>query len=267
MNKRVGANRLKTINEQRIRKSRRLKRMLPWYGVAVVVLLLGFAGYMYMPDIMESVSGKIEVYRILPADYKIEGCSRHTATLLSTVLDSLIGKDSLTFKRSNIVNAAQSLPSIEKVNVRKSFGKQTVVTVTERIPVAIIQKGVLSLVDSKGAVFPPEPGTSYDLPLLIGMEQNSLAFEIFAEIRRVSMQLGGSFHRQISQVDLSDSGVVNVTFKTGPAVYRMRSGEIQTRLVHMKNIREELQKECREPALVDLRYRNLAFVTVAQNGN
>lgn len=266
MNKRIGANRLKTINEQRTRKTKRMKRLLPWCGAAVAAVLLGYAGYLYMPDILEKVSGRVERYRVLPEDYKIEGCSRHTAFSLKIALDSLISADSLSFRRSEIVKTVEKMPSVEKVNVRKSFGKQTVVTVTERTPVAIVYTGSFSLVDDKGIVFPAESGMSYDLPLLIGTERNGSAFEKFAEIRRASQLLGESFYRQISQIDVGDSAVVNVTFKTGPAVYRTCSGDIRSRLVHMKNLREELQKECREPALVDLRYRNLAFVTMAQAG-
>ncbi|MFP4163253.1 MAG: cell division protein FtsQ/DivIB [Chitinispirillaceae bacterium] len=267
MSKRIGANRLKTLNEQKARKTKRFRKSVPWCIAFAVLVAMGTAAYPYVPGVVEQASERIEKFRILPVKYEVENCSSHTESLVECVLDSLIRNDSLPFKRSILSAELMKIPAVEKVKIRKSFGKKTVITVTERKPVAIVHRGDFCLVDDNGVAFPAVSGVSYDLPLVVGLNQNASAFGEFMKIRNRAKRLSDSFYRQISQIDLKDSGLVGFTFKTGSAVYKMRSEDVRMRLVHMKNLREELQKEFREPEVVDLRYRSLAFVTTVEDEN
>jgi cell division septal protein FtsQ len=269
---RIGANRQMQIAEKRANMPSLLKRAALRYAkVAACLTLVGvvvFLALTYAPVISDRISGAIKSGNMLPSAVKVTGCSLPVQALLMKAIDSMVAADSSSFCRAGILKAALAIPGIENVNVRKITGisknKTTVITVTERKPVAIIHNGWIFLVDKKGVCFSPVPGQFYDLPLLAfgGVAPgDTVDLELFNTIKRTAKSLGGAFFRDISEIDLSKASEVNLVFRSSDTEYKVLARDVESRLVHVKALRERLTDDNSKPMRIDLRYRNLAFAT------
>jgi len=121
------------------------------------------------------------------------------------------------------------------------------------------------LVDKKGICFSPIPGQFYDLPLLtLGSVApgDTVDLELFNKIKRAARSLGGAFFREISEIDLSGTSEVNLTFRSSDTEYKVAVRDVESRLVHVKALKERLTNDSAKSMRIDLRYRNLAFATV-----
>jgi len=271
---RIGANRQRFIDEQRTHRDSAsagvLRRVLRVAVVVVVAAAAGIAVFRYSPAVYMHASDAIQSSKRLYANVKITHCSRPVQAALKNALDSLIHADSFSFDRVGAVQAASLIPEIEKISIkkmrdRKSREQITLVKVTERKPVALVHSGEICLVDKKGVRFAAVPGQYYDLPLLVvngTAYGDTLDLDVFNSIKKMCRNMGGSFFQQISQIDVSDSGSVNLIFKSGEAEYLISPDDMEEKLVQIKRLRERLLEEESEPARIDMRYRRLAYTSV-----
>jgi len=268
MTKRIGANRKKAMAAQRSQRPRRAKKFAIAAGMGLLIAAAGFAVYAYSPTVYshvaETVKSTFKSNKELHAEFQIVNCGKNAQALLQAAIDSLLNGDSLPLCRGAVLRAGAQIPEIEKLNIKKTRDKKTLIRVTERTPVALVQDGSIWLVDRNGVRFKVLPGQYYDLPLLnfgcAGL-RDTVELETFNTLKRTARNLCGAFFRQISQIDFSDSGSVNLVFKSGRTEYIIASKDIEDRLIHVKKLKERLRKEDTEPNRVDFRYRSLAVVS------
>ncbi|MDR0305394.1 MAG: cell division protein FtsQ [Chitinispirillales bacterium] len=269
MAKRIGANRRKAMAEQRKYKPRRARKFAGVFAVTLLIAAAGFAAYTYgsavSTHITEAVKSNFKYNKELYTEYQIVNCGKNNESLLKAAIDSLLKFDSLSLKRDDVFKAALVIPEIERVNIRKTRDKRTLIKVIERTPVALVQDGSIWLVDKNGVRFAVMPGQYYDLPLLSFGGANlsdTVGLEMFNAIKKTARNLGNTFFKQISQIGFSDSGSISLIFKSGHTEYTIGSENIEERLARVKKVKERLQEENRDPARIDLRYRSLAVVSM-----
>jgi hypothetical protein len=269
---RIGANRQMQMAEKRAKMPSLVKRAaLRFAKVAACAALVGgivLSVLTYGHKLSDRISGAVKSGGRLPSAVKVTGCSLPVQASFMRAVDSMLRADSSSFCRAGILRAASAIPEIENVDVRRSIGtskdKMTLITVTERKPAAMIHNGGILLVDKKGICFSPVPGQFYDLPLLSfgGVAPgDTVDMELFNTIKRAAKSLGGAFFREISEIDLSKTSEVNLTFRSSDTEYKVFAKDVENRLVHVKALRERLTDESGKSMRVDLRYRNLAFAT------
>jgi cell division septal protein FtsQ len=269
---RVGANRQMQIAEKRAKMPSLVKQAtLRFAKAAVCAALVGgivFSVWVYGPAITDRISGAVKSGNRLPSSIKITGCSLPVQVSLMRAIDSMTRIDSSLFCRAGILSAVSAISEIESVNVNKIKGlskdKTTLITVKERKPVAMIHNGGIFLVDKKGICFSPVPGRFYDLPLLTfgGVAPgDTVDLELFNKIKKTARGLGGAFFREISEIDMSRASEVNMTFRSSDTEYKVAVRDVESRIVHVKAIRERLKDDSAGAMRIDLRYRNLAFAT------
>jgi len=269
---RIGANRQMQMAEKRAKMPVLVKNAtLRFVKIAACLTLAGgivFGVKTYGPGVSDKISGAVRSSGRLPSDVKITGCSMPVQALLMRAVDSMARADSLSFRRAGILKAASAISDIENISVKKIAGpsneKTTLITVTERKPVAMVHNGEIFLVDKKGVCFSPVPGEFYDLPLIAFgrvAPGDTVDLEIFNRIKRTARGLGGAFFRDISEIDLSGASEVNLVFRSSDTEYKVSARDVESRLVHVKALKERLTNGNGKPMRIDLRYRNLAFAT------
>ncbi|MDR0330680.1 MAG: hypothetical protein LBH93_03100 [Chitinispirillales bacterium] len=272
--KRIGANRQKLIEERRVRRPQMVKRAaLRFVKIAAAVAVLCcavFSIFTYSPALYAEVTGAVKSSKKLPSEVRITNCSLPVQASLLRVVDSIARVDSFSLCRAEVIKAAEGIPEVEKVRVKRVGGgaskdKVTQIAVTERKPVAIVHSGKVFLVDKKGVRFSPCPGTFYDLPLLVyggKAAGDTVDLKVFNMVKKAARVVGGAFFHDISQIDISNSSEVNLRFGSSDAEYTVAACDIDGRLVHVKELRERFSESGSEPARIDLRYRGLAFTTM-----
>jgi len=269
---RIGANRQKLMAEKRAKMPSVVKRaILLFTKVAVCLALVGgivFLALTHVPTLTNKISWAVKSGNRLPSAVKVTGCSLPIQASIMRMVDSMARTDSSSFCRAGILKAISAIPAIENVSVKRIGGsskdKTTLIAVTERKPVAIVHNGGIFLVDKKGICFSPIPGRYYDLPLLACgsvAPGDTVDLELFNTIKRAARELGGTFFRDISEIDLSKTSEVNLVFRSSNTEYKVASRDVESRLVHIKALKERLTEESAKPMRIDLRYRNLAFAT------
>jgi cell division septal protein FtsQ len=161
-----------------------------------------------------------------------------------------------------------TIPGLEKAKAVVR-GDRTLIDITERTPVALINVGGFHLLDKSGVIFPVSSGVSYDIPLLTGVSKRDLAdkgtvqlfLQQFQSLMSSAKALGGTFCSEISSVDMSDSAVVVVSFKANETMFALDARDIERRMGQLKVIKDRLKEEGAQPSHVNLCYRNFAFVT------
>jgi len=269
---RIGANREMQMAEKRANMPSIVKRAALRLTKVVVCLALVcgivFSIVKYGPVLTDKISGAVKSGSKLASDVRITGCSLPVQASLMRAIDSMTCADSSSFCREGILKVALAIPEIENINVKKIKGmaddKTTLIAVTERKPVAMVHNGAIFLVDKKGVCFSPTPGRFYDLPLLaVGAVSpgDTVNLELFNTVKKTAKNLGVAFFRDISEIDLSKSSEVNLFFRSGGTEYKVSARDVETRLVHVKALKEKLTVENGKQTKIDLRYRNLAFIT------
>ncbi len=269
---RIGANRQMRMAEERANMPFVVRRaMLRFAKASVCAALVGgiaFSVFAYGPAFTDKISGAVKSSNRLSTAVKITGCSLPVQAELKRAIDAMVSTDSLSFCRAGILRAASAISEIERVDVKRIAGtskdKATLIAVTERKPVAMVHNGGIFLVDKRGVCFSPVPGEFYDLPLLaVGAVApgDTVNLELFNTIKRAARGLGGAFFKDISEIDISGASEVNLFFRYSDTEYKVAARDVESRLVHVKALKERLTYESDKPVCVDLRYRNLAYAT------
>ncbi|MDR2694013.1 MAG: hypothetical protein LBB74_07340 [Chitinispirillales bacterium] len=270
---RVGANRQIKMAEKRARMPSLVKRAaLRFAKAAACAALVGglvFYVWVHGQALTDRISGAVRSSNRLPSAVRITGCSLPVQASLMRAVDSMTRIDSSLFCRAGILRAASAVPGIENIGVKKigrmSKDKTTIIAVKERKPVAMVHNGGIFLVDRMGICFSPVPGRFYDLPLLTfgsAAPGDTVDLRLFNGIKRTARNLGGSFFRDISEIDMSKASEVNLIFRASDTEYKVAARDAESRLVHVKALRERLTGDSARAMRIDLRYRNLAFATV-----
>jgi len=268
---RIGANRQMQMAEKRANMpsivKRKALRIAKLSACAALVGGIVFSALTYGPALTDKIFVAVKSSNKLPSAFRITGCSLPVQASLTRAIDLMVKADSSSFNRAGILKAAAAIPEIETVNVGKISGaskdKTTLISVTERRPVAIVHNGGMFLVDKMGICFSPIPGQFYDLPLLsFGKVTpgDTVDLERFNKIKKSARNIDKAFYKEISEIDLSGSSEVNILLSSSDAEYKISTKDIETGLIRVKALKERLTNETGKTK-IDLRYKNLAFIT------
>ena len=162
-------------------------------------------------------------------------------------------------------------PWINSVRLIRNLSGKVVIDITERKPVALVNLGVVYMVDMHGVLLPFTPGIATALPLFSGLRDtvDDAGRKVLTQggMERVRAFLGGAAYAdqhlasQISQVDFSDPQKLRIAFQTITAVVEVDERSIAERLHCLKQMHGMWQNEGTTVTKVNLCYQNLAFVT------
>jgi cell division septal protein FtsQ len=158
---------------------------------------------------------------------------------------------------------------VERVFIERRLPRSILVSIKERKPVALLERGEIYGVDAEGRVLPPAPLLMRDdLPLISGLamapdavgttrEAESLkpALDLLAFLQKRDQALA----QDVSEVNLSEEDALKVTFMDGLQA-KFDPPVSETELKRMALVVSDLQEKGRKAATMDFRYRNLVLV-------
>jgi cell division septal protein FtsQ len=158
---------------------------------------------------------------------------------------------------------------VERVFIERRLPRSILVSIKERQPVALLERGEIYGVDREGRVLPAAPLLlREDLPLISGLalstdavgttrEAESLrpALDFLAFLRKKDPALA----QDVSEVNLSEEDSLKVTFMDGLQA-RFNPPVSEGELKRMALVVSDLQERGRKAATMDFRYRDLVLV-------
>ncbi len=260
--------RQKAVAVRRGRISRRLRWIL--WGVAVLVPV-GLAGYglatfalasscfvLYSPDDVV-VTGN----RFVSREEVLNALSLPLGTTAGAGIN--VFRLPLEEKRRRV----EAIPWVQSAALTRVFPHRLVVQITERSPVAFVNReGRVGLVDSEGMVLEKPENSTFDFPVVTGLETAPSADD-----RRARLALYTEFMAQlgeespssgwmISEVDLHDADDLKALLVQGHETIEVHFGhqDFLDRFRSFLALLPELRKSNQKLDSVDLRYRNQIVV-------
>ena len=174
----------------------------------------------------------------------------------------------------SVVAVLRAEPWIERVRCVKRWWGEVVIEVQERRPVALISAGAVCLADEQGVLLPVEPGKTYDLPLLVSVpvvtRRNGTSCcdsTVFGRVYRFLTMVrreDGDLYRRLSQIKITGSEYFRCCFAGENALVVMGYSAGQRQLRNLRSLLDVLDDDGDMPAVIDMRYQNLAFVKNAK---
>ena len=260
--------RQKAVSVRRGRISRRLRWIL--WGLAVLVPV-GLAGYGLATFALTS-----SCFVLYSADDVVVTGNRFVSR--EEVLNALrlplgtkpgAGINVFRLPLEEKRRLVESIPWVQSAALTRAFPHRLVVQVTERSPVAFVNReGRVGLVDAEGMVLEKPENSAFDFPVLTGLEVAQGADDRRARLALYSefmTQLGEESPRSgwmISEVDLRDGDDLKALLVQGRETIEVHFGheEFLERFRSFLALLPELRKGNQKLDSVDLRYRNQIVV-------
>ncbi|HKS95439.1 MAG TPA: FtsQ-type POTRA domain-containing protein [Terriglobia bacterium] len=252
----------------------RVQWLLRGVAFALFVLLpVGYAGYRAA---VFALTSSLFTLRSA-ADVTVEG--NHNAST-GDILGALgISASASVARRASGVNIfrlslrraqrdVESIPWVRSATLTRSFPHHLTVRVEERVPVAFLSvDGRMKLVDSEGVVMEPPDKSTFDFPVIEGLESLGQAerrarIALYQEfVRRVASQAAASGWA-VSEVNLADSGDLRAVVVQGTQAVELHFGDsdFEPRFRSFLGLLPELSKAGTKLESMDLRYRNQIVV-------
>jgi cell division protein FtsQ len=265
MYKHIGANKLKKRRESRsaatIRRKGRMVVSLVARALTVIVLCAGAGFCAWRLWAWLETSPRFCVRTI-----EIRGTIRTDQEEIRRLSRLREGMRILEVKPSKVEKEILANCWIRRARVSRRLPDKVIVTVEERIPIALVNVGRIYYIDDEGVKLPLFPATYSDLPLVSGIPDSSGKKIPRAAAQRIVLLLnaaGGvqkSILKQVSQIDFSSTSSVRIKLENSPLLI-----EIDDRYcdVQWKRFQELLEVFTNNPEgmprSINLSYKNLAF--------
>jgi len=155
------------------------------------------------------------------------------------------------------------IPWVQHVFVRRIWPNKVLITVDEKVPLAIWNDS--SLLSAAGELFSPATKTyPNDLPVLIGQQgEQILMTQYYAKMSEVLLPL----HYKITKLELSPAMAWTITLENGIKL-NIGHKDVLTRLVHFVKVYPKIVGErVADVEYIDLRYPNGMAVRWKQSHN
>jgi len=165
----------------------------------------------------------------------------------------------------------KKIAGVERVAIHRRLPGTLVINITERTPVALVNKGTLYLMDRQGYMWKLRPYMNALYPVISGVndtvyykglhrvKQKDIDKTIlfFDEMKKIDPSL----YNAISQVDFSDDNGIYVTFRQKPVIVKLSLYAMKKNISDLYKIIARIE-QLRDPMPehIDLCYNNLAFV-------
>lgn len=159
----------------------------------------------------------------------------------------------------NIQNLQRILEShswIKEVRIRKILPSSLSIHVTERIPIALLQKKNLYLIDQEGVILEPTHSEIHpELPLIFDsahfQDQSSEKIELAL---KMIQNVDSSLKKQVKAIDVSEYKNVSIRLKNSPVWVKLGDDHFSSKIRLFQNILPRYQKEYGPLQYVDLRF-------------
>jgi cell division protein FtsQ len=140
----------------RRRWGRRLRRARPFlYAALVLALLVGGTWLVYFSSV------------VTVRDVSVQGTRTVSTVRVRAVAKTPIGRQLARVDLGAIRARVETIPAVKSVSVSRSWPHTVAISITERTPVAVVDRGAgLQAVDEDGVLFGSYPRQPADLPLV-----------------------------------------------------------------------------------------------------
>lgn len=272
MAKRIGANqRLKRKEKQYRRKENRpalLRQIFQFLKIMCLVSCL-VGSVIFIAVKSNALVDKVTFLNLKKV--KVKGnISVKTSDILSrAVID--MGISLLKINASEIKKRIRTIPEIKSVKVQRRLPGTLIIRITERKPIAIINTGLMYLVDNEGFMWSIKPNTYWDLPIISGVKDTILDQDLHVvkvdEIKEINSffkkinKIDKSFAADLSQVDFANDDEVMVAFESKSTIAKLSRRDIHKSVINLQKIFTTIEnKNGGMPKHVNLCFNNIAFV-------
>ncbi len=236
--------------QKRILWKRRIIRVLRFILLSVTLI---FSGYGIHKFLIYSPYFKIE-------KIEIEGNRDIDKKEIESLLDIRKGDNIFKAKLRQTKEKLGSLKQIKEIDIHRDFPDRIVLKITERVPIARIDKGDsvgsnrVKLVDREGVTF---SGKARDLPRILGTKDAVNRKEVVSFLAKL-MAVDFQFYKKISYIDGRNRRKVEL--KTDEAVFiwgpvgKETENQLQKKLTYLNLVLQDLQKNRKNFNYLDLRF-------------
>lgn len=190
----------------RRRWSQRLRRLRPWLYAALVVVLVGTGGWLLFFSSVVTVR-----------DVSVDGNRTISPVRVEAVARAPMGRQLARVDLAAIRARVETIPAVKSASVSRSWPHTVAITVTERTPVAVVDRGAgLQAVDADGVLFGSYPRQPGDLPLL--QTAPDVKSEALAEAARVVTSLRPDINDLVERVEVESVDRIRLRLAGGRTV-------------------------------------------------
>jgi cell division protein FtsQ len=184
----------------------RLRRLRPFLYAALVLLLVGTGVWVLLFSSLLTVR-----------DVTVTGNRTISSVRVESVAKAPVG-DQLARADLDAVRArVETIPAVKSVSVSRSWPHTIAIAVTERTPVAVVDRGAgLQAVDDDGVLFGSYPRKPDDLPLMVTAPD--VKSEPLAEAARVVTSLRSDIEALVERVEVESVDRIRLRLTGGRTV-------------------------------------------------
>jgi len=184
----------------------RLRRLRPFLYVAVVLLLAGAAVWtVYFSSVLAV------------RDVSVRGSTTVSSVRVEAVARAPLGRQLARVDLGAIQARVETIPAVRSVSVSRSWPHTVAIRITERTPVAVVDRGAgLQAVDEDGVLFGSYAHRPADLPLL--QTAPDVKAEALAEAARVVTSLRPDIKAKVQRVDVETVDRIRLLLGDGRTV-------------------------------------------------
>jgi len=190
----------------RRRWRQRLRRLRPFlYAAAVLLLVVAAVWTVYFSSVLD-------LRRV-----SVKGSTTVSSVRVEAVAKAPLGRQLARVDLGAIQARVETIPAVRSASVSRSWPHTVAITITERTPVAVVDRGAgLQAVDQDGVLFGSYPRRPADLPLL--QTAPDVKAEALAEAARVVTSLRPDIKAQVERVDVETVDRIRLLLGDGRTV-------------------------------------------------
>lgn len=241
----------------RVRRARR-----GTLGRAVLALQVGAVLVLLVSGLWAGYSRVMASDRLRVARIDVRGERFLSEGEVIQLLGPALGENILGLDLDVLKSKLRASPWVAEATVKRTLPDTLHVEIRERVPLALAEADRLYLMDGEGAlidIYGPRT-SNFDLPIVRGLQgydgdaRRDRARRAGALLRDL-----GELGREISEVEVEDSGDLRLVLRGPGEVVRMGAPPYRRRFTTFLAMRRELVERCPRAEYFDLRYRDRIY--------
>jgi len=190
----------------RRRWARRLRRARPFLYAALVLVIAGTGVWLVLFSTVLTLR-----------DVSVRGNATMSSVRVESVAKAPLGRQLARVDLAAIRARVETIPAVRSVSVSRSWPDTVVIAITERTPVAVVDRGTaLQAVDSEGVLFGRYSSKPDDLPLV--QTEPGVKSEALAEAARVVSSLRPDIAARVDRVEVETIDRIRLRLAGGRTV-------------------------------------------------
>jgi cell division septal protein FtsQ len=270
--KRVGVNQRKQQQARRQTVRRKASGFLAVAVRLVVVVALvgsvvwGGAKLVQNARVLRGPLNQLTVKRI-----EVRGASHLSKEFVIRVAQVDRGKCIFDVKPREVSRALLQQPWIKKASVRRTWWGTVVITIKQRTPVALLNRGVVYQMDEEGVLLPLDSGRVYTLPVVSGLDAQldargcgrlfATSLARYSDFMTMAQAADAKLLKRVTQIDFSADEVVRLTLEGSAATVLLSRPDVHRRFGQLGRLLGETPGVVHSGVrVVNLCYSNLAYI-------